>query len=146
MAKARARRKTSPTTKGRKDIKNIKISSAIVRRARAAGKSPKRVAAALKGWDTRRKALEHAQREHGRKAREKSERALTPAQKRARTLHAKAFAKRAQQSIGERDQPSEGHAIRSIQELDDDYEDTDRGEIYDGEGHQKTTRKGKRGR
>lgn len=61
---------------------------AITRRARAEGKDPARVHAALKGWDARRKGQEHAARVHGQKAREKTERALTPAQRRARTRDA----------------------------------------------------------
>lgn len=60
----------------------------ITRRAIASGKDPARVFAALRGRQERERKAEHAARVHGQKAREKSERKLTPAQKAKRTRDA----------------------------------------------------------
>jgi len=62
---------------------------AITKRARAAGKDPARVYAGLKAWETRTRRVEHAARVHGQKARERTERQLSPARKAARTRDAR---------------------------------------------------------
>jgi hypothetical protein len=60
----------------------------ITRRAKAEGKNVDRVHAAVRGAETRRRAVEHAARVHGEKARVKTESRLTPQQKAKRTRDA----------------------------------------------------------
>lgn len=130
MAKSRARLRSAAAAKGW-----------ITRRARAEGKEPARVFAALKGWDTRRRAQEHAARIHGQKAREATERRLTPAQKAARTRDAARIAQgptpaarapRPRQGRQERQEPAEPRepigrrgGRESLDDYYDSYDETD---------------------
>lgn len=60
----------------------------ITRRAIAAGKDPERVFAALRGQETKARKAEQQAREHGLRARLKSEQRLSPAEKAKRTRDA----------------------------------------------------------
>ena len=125
-----------------KDAKRVEAGrkAAVTRSARARGVDPARAWAARKGWETRRNKAEYAARLHGQKAREKTERALTPAQKAKRTRDANRIAR----ETNERPEPlARGRTIRNLDQLDEDYgeypEDSDID--YEAEGHQETTGK-----
>lgn len=118
--------------------------SAVTRSARARGVDPARAWAAVQGWATRRRAVEWQQREHGRKAREATERRLTPAGRAKRTRDAQRIKTAASEAREARERPvTRGRQL--IHSIDDfeDYPDFDDGEHYDAEGHQETT--GKKG-
>jgi hypothetical protein len=130
-----------------KDSKRVEAGrkAAVTRSARARGVDPARAWAARKGWETRRNRAEYAARLHGQKAREKTERALTPAQRGARTREAN----RIKRETHERAEPlARGKTLTGLAMLDDEYDEYPEPDDidYEAEGHQETTGKRARGR
>lgn len=109
---------------------------AVTRRARREGKDPARVHAALKGAETRARNRYREAVRHGKKAREKTEREITPEQFAQRATKARAIKRRT--AVSE-PAPAEPITLRSLGRLrDDDYyieveghheQDADTGEI-----------------
>ncbi len=118
--------------------------AAVTRAARARGVDPARSWAARQGWATRRNNADHAARVHGQRAREATEKRLTPSQKAKRTRDANRIARETRERPGPARAPKRGRALHSLEELDE-YDDRDDGDEYEAEGHQETTRKRKRG-
>jgi hypothetical protein len=97
------------------------------------GVDPARAWAAKKGWDTRRRTAEHKAREHGKQAREATERRLTPAQRAARTRDARRI--KAATEARERPVTKGRRILHSIDDFDD-YHPHDDDQEYEVEGHQ----------
>lgn len=106
-------------------------SGAITKQARREGKSPRHVYAGLKSAETRRRRIKQAARVHGARARQRTERRLTKAQKTKRAAKAGAITRTATQ-VTARSAPS------TWQQVIDDYGEPDAWSDYDEydlEGH-----------